>query len=730
MYSISKILQRSSRFSLAPSSFGAVSKLEISVGDKGSASKSPGLIFSNESQRLISRYSARDMFSRFIGINKLSSVSDVKEEKESEPEEAFPVSGDDVAEGVVDDDDDDSVFDSELGCDIDACDDDGLEVEVEDSNKGKAKKTRARCELYDSIVAYKSVRHVLQQWVKEGKDLSQSEVSLAVHNLRKRRSYAMCLQLWEWLRANTQFEFTEANYASQLDLVAKVHSLQKAEAFLNDIPESFRGEVVYRTLLANCVLKLHVKRAEDLFDKMRELKFPTSVFACNQLLLLYSKHDRKKIPDVLLLMEKEKIKPTRGTYQFLINSKGLSGDIAGMDKLVETMKEEGIVLDPEIQATLARYYISAGLKERAEVVMKEIEGEGLNQTPWVCRSLLPLYADIGDKENVRRLSRFVEQTLRYDNCIAAIKAWGKLKEFEEAESVFDKLVEKYKLVPMLPYFSLMEIYTENKMLTKGKNLVKRVASAGVKIGPSTWHALVKLYIKAGEVGKAEMILSKATKDNKMRPLFISYMAILEEYGRRGDVHNAEKVFMRMKRAGYAAQLMQYETVLLAYINAKTPAYGMSERMKVDNVFPNKSLAAKLGKTLKRNEEEIGVRGGVEWKMKMKSFKEELTLDERLAESREIIAKYPTRIPVIAEKYSKTDLPAIEKKKFLVPRDMSVGQFIYILSARLHLSPGKALFVFVNNTLPQTAALMDSVYETYKDEDGFVYMCYSSEKTFG
>lgn len=40
-------------------------------------------------------------------------------------------------------------------------------------------------------------------------------------------------------------------------------------------------------------------------------------------------------------------------------------------------------------------------------------------------------------------------------------------------------------------------------------------------------------------------------------------------------------------------------------------------------------------------------------------------------------------------------------RFLVPRDMSVGQFIYILSARLHLSPGKALFVFVNNTLPQT-----------------------------
>ncbi|ESQ48402.1 hypothetical protein EUTSA_v10020327mg [Eutrema salsugineum] len=588
MYSISKILRRSGRFNLAPSSFSAVSKLEISSGDKEISS---GLIY-NKSQGLIRSYSVRDVFSRFIGINKLSSIADAndkgdEEDRLSEPVETLPLSGD-IPEGV----EDGSLFDSELGSDVDAADDD-LEMEVEHSNEGKTKNKRARCELFESIVAYKSVKHVLEAWVKEGKDLTQAEVTLAIHNLRKRKSYAMGLQLWEWLRANTQFEFTEANYASQLDLVAKVHSLKKAEDFLKDIPESFRGEVVYRTLLANCVLKLHVKKAEELFNKMRELKFPTSVFACNQLLLLYSKHDRKKIADILLLMESENIKPTRGTYQFLINSKGLAGDIDGMDKIVETMKEEGIELDPEIQATLARYYLRAGLKDRAEEVMKEIEGKGLTQTPWVCRSLLPLYADIGDKNNVRRLSRFVDQTLRYDNCIAAIKAWGKLKEIEEAEAVFDRLVKRYKLVPMLPYFALMEIYTENKMLAKGKDLVKRVSNAGIKIGPSTWHALVKLYVKAGEVEKAEQILNKATKDNKMRPLFITYMVILEEYAKRGDVHNTEKVFLRTKQAGYVAQLMQYETLLVAYLNAKTPAYGMKERMNVDNVFPNRTLAVKL-----------------------------------------------------------------------------------------------------------------------------------------
>ncbi|XP_020101297.1 autophagy-related protein 8i-like [Ananas comosus] len=115
---------------------------------------------------------------------------------------------------------------------------------------------------------------------------------------------------------------------------------------------------------------------------------------------------------------------------------------------------------------------------------------------------------------------------------------------------------------------------------------------------------------------------------------------------------------------------------------------------------------------------------------IRPFKEMFTFEERVKESKDIIAKYPDRVPVIVERFSRADLPEMEKKRFLVPRDMSVGQFIHILSSRLHLSPGKALFVFVKNTLPQTASLMDSIYGMYKDDDGFLYMCYSSEKTFG
>ncbi len=49
---------------------------------------------------------------------------------------------------------------------------------------------------------------------------------------------------------------------------------------------------------------------------------------------------------------------------------------------------------------------------------------------------------------------------------------------------------------------------------------------------------------------------------------------------------------------------------------------------------------------------------------------------------------------------------------------------------LQVSPEKAIFMFVRNVLPPTAALMADVYADHKDEDGFLYITYSGENTFG
>mmetsp|Transcript_14537 Transcript_14537/g.47373 ORF Transcript_14537/g.47373 Transcript_14537/m.47373 type:complete len:117 (+) Transcript_14537:102-452(+) len=113
-----------------------------------------------------------------------------------------------------------------------------------------------------------------------------------------------------------------------------------------------------------------------------------------------------------------------------------------------------------------------------------------------------------------------------------------------------------------------------------------------------------------------------------------------------------------------------------------------------------------------------------------SFKQEHPLDRRKSEADRIRAKYPDRIPVICEKADRSDIPDIDKKKYLVPADLTVGQFIYVIRKRIKLPPERAIFIFVDNVIPPTAALMSTVYEVQKDEDGFLYITYSGENTFG
>lgn len=115
---------------------------------------------------------------------------------------------------------------------------------------------------------------------------------------------------------------------------------------------------------------------------------------------------------------------------------------------------------------------------------------------------------------------------------------------------------------------------------------------------------------------------------------------------------------------------------------------------------------------------------------MTGFKQEHPFEKRKNEAERILAKYPDRIPVICERAEKSDIPDIDKKKYLVPCDLTVGQFVYVIRRRIKLSPEKAIFIFVNNVLPPTAALMSSVYEEHKSDDNFLYVTYSGENSFG
>lgn len=115
--------------------------------------------------------------------------------------------------------------------------------------------------------------------------------------------------------------------------------------------------------------------------------------------------------------------------------------------------------------------------------------------------------------------------------------------------------------------------------------------------------------------------------------------------------------------------------------------------------------------------------------KDRCFKKSHSFEKRKDESFRILQKYPTRIPIICERANR-NIQILNRKKYLVPDDLTMGNFMFVIRKRLYLAPEMAIYLFVNNKFINGSQSMSEIYEKNKDDDGFLYIHYSGESTFG
>lgn len=113
-----------------------------------------------------------------------------------------------------------------------------------------------------------------------------------------------------------------------------------------------------------------------------------------------------------------------------------------------------------------------------------------------------------------------------------------------------------------------------------------------------------------------------------------------------------------------------------------------------------------------------------------SFMKTFSFEKRILESSRIMKKYPNRIPIIVEKQTGSNIINIDKKKYLVPDELTISQFLYVIRKRIKLNDEQAIFIFIDNKIPPSQSLIKEVYKQHKNKDGFLYIEYSGENTFG
>lgn len=109
-------------------------------------------------------------------------------------------------------------------------------------------------------------------------------------------------------------------------------------------------------------------------------------------------------------------------------------------------------------------------------------------------------------------------------------------------------------------------------------------------------------------------------------------------------------------------------------------------------------------------------------------------ERRLApgEAARVMAKYPEKVPVVVIRANgaRASMPELKKWKYVVPRDLTMGQFMYLLRRHMTLPPEEALFLFVGNMLVPGSERIVDVWSRYRSEDGALHVVYSGESAFG
>ena len=113
-----------------------------------------------------------------------------------------------------------------------------------------------------------------------------------------------------------------------------------------------------------------------------------------------------------------------------------------------------------------------------------------------------------------------------------------------------------------------------------------------------------------------------------------------------------------------------------------------------------------------------------------NFKDRYSLKNRVEESSKILLKYPDRVPIICEKNNKDSGRELEKKKYLINKNVTIGEFLFYIRKNLLINEYTALFLLIGDVIPPNNSTFGLLYDVYRDLDGYLYITYSFENTFG
>lgn len=216
-----------------------------------------------------------------------------------------------------------------------------------------------------------SIIPVLDQWISEGREVDKESLNSIIDSLKKYKRFKHALEISEWMTNKRYIPPTKDDIKTRLQLIHKVHGLEKAEEFYNKISQIFKGYEVDTALLYIYSLEKSVDKAESIMQKLRNTGCPMTSFPYNILLNLYcSTGNWAKMDKLTKEMAKNGIYGDRHSFTPRLNAYAANSDIEGLNRTMAVMEADPrIRMDSKAYIFAANAFLKAGLVEKGLKLM-------------------------------------------------------------------------------------------------------------------------------------------------------------------------------------------------------------------------------------------------------------------------------------------------------------------------------------------------------------------------
>ncbi|MCL7039847.1 hypothetical protein MKW94_018360 [Papaver nudicaule] len=412
-----------------------------------------------------------------------------------------------------------------------------------------------------------------------------------IRDLRMRKRYTQALEVAEWMHNAGVCKFTPGKHAVRLDLISRVHGVDSAESFFNNLGDREKTIQTHGALPHVYVRERLTDKSLSYFEKMKEMGLPLDSLTYNNIMALYMNTNKyEKVPTVLAEMKDNGISPDKVSYSMCITSYSERSDLDGMEKVLQEMEQTEIRVEWNTYGMVANVHIKAGNNEKALVYLKKAEDKLEKKDALGYNHLITLYASLGNKSEMLRLWNLKKECCKkYINIdyITMLGSWVKLGDFEEAEKLLNEWESSTSNYDFRVPNTLLVGYCKKGLVDKARKMLTDIVQEGKTPIPNSWGIIALAYVNENEMEKALECMELAIKlcagtSKAWRPNPKVIAAILSWLGDNGQVEEVEN-FVGLLKNVIPMNRQIYHALIKANVREGKEVDELLEIMKSDKI---------------------------------------------------------------------------------------------------------------------------------------------------